>query len=43
MDKEEFLILIKHYFLMERNTVEAEQFLGKCYGDCAPGKSIIID
>ncbi|XP_023233220.1 RB1-inducible coiled-coil protein 1-like [Centruroides sculpturatus] len=43
MDKEEFCVLIKHCFLMEKNTVEAKQWLDKNYGDSAPGKSSIID
>ena len=30
-------------FLIRKNTVEAEQWLDKLYGDSAPGKSIIID
>ena len=33
----------KHCFLMEKNTVEAKQWLDKHYGDSAPEKSIIID
>ena len=28
---------------MEKNTVEVKQWLDKCYGDSAPGKSTIID
>ena len=28
---------------MGKNTVEAKQWLGKRYGDSAPGKSTIID
>ena len=43
MDKKEFRVLIKHCFLMEKNTVEAKQLLDKRYGDSAPGKSTIID
>ena len=30
-------------FLMEKNIVEAKQWLDKRYGDSAPGKSTIID
>ena len=43
MDKKEFRVLIKHYFLMGENTVEAKQWVDKRYGDSAPGKSTIID
>ena len=42
MDKKEFRVLIKHCFLMGKNTVEAKQWLDKRYGDSAPGKSTII-
>ena len=43
MDKKEFQMLIKHCFLMEKNIVEAKQWLDKHYQDSAPGKSTIID
>ena len=43
MDKKEFRMLIKHYFLIGKNTVEAKQWLDKCYGDSVSGKSTIID
>ena len=43
MDKKELLVLIKHYFLMGKNTVDAKQWLDKRYGDFASGKSTIID
>ena len=43
MDKKEFRVLIEHCFLMEKNTVEAKQWLDKRYGDSTPGKSTIID
>ena len=43
MDKKEFRVLIKHCFLMEKNTVEAKPWNDKRYGDCAAGKSTIID
>ena len=43
MDEKEFRVLIKHCFLMGKNTVEAKQWLYKRYGDSAPGKSTIID
>ena len=37
----QFRVLIKHCFLMGKNTVEAKQWLDKRYGDPAPGKSTI--
>ena len=43
MDKKEFRVLIKHCFLMGKNTVEAKQWLDKRYGDSAPRESTIID
>ena len=43
MAKKEFWVLIKHCFLMGKNTVEAKQWLDKRYGDSARGKSTIID
>ena len=43
MDKKEFRVLIKHCFLMEKNTVKAKQWLNKRYGDSASGKSTTID
>ena len=45
MDKKEFQVLIKHCFLMGKNTVEAKQWLdkGACHEDSAPGKSTTID
>lgn len=36
MDKNEFRVLIKHCFLMGKNTVKAKQWLDKCYPDSAP-------
>ena len=42
MDKKEFRVLIKHCFLMGKNTVEAKQWLDKRFEDSAPGKSTII-
>ena len=41
MDGKEFRVLIKHCFLMGKNTVEVQ--LDKRYGDFAPGKLTIID
>ena len=43
MDRKEFRALIKHCFLMGKNTAVAKQWLAKHYGDPAPGKSTIID
>ena len=43
MDKKKFRELIKHCFLMGKNTVKAKQWLEKRYGDSAPKKSTIID
>ena len=36
MEKSEFCVLIKHCFLMGKNTVQAKQWLDKCYSDTAP-------
>ena len=41
MDKNEFRVLIKHCYLMGKNTVQAQQWLEKCYPDCAPSKTMI--
>ena len=41
MDKKEFRVLIKHYFLAKKNSVEAKAWLDKHYSDSAPGKSTI--
>ena len=41
MEKSEFRVLIKHCFLMGKNTVEAQQWLEKCYPDSFPSKSTI--
>ena len=43
MDKKDFRVLIKHCFLIGKNTVEAKQWLDKRYGDSAPGILTIID
>ena len=32
MKKSEFCVLIKHCFLMGKNTVQTKQWLNKCYG-----------
>lgn len=41
MEKNEFRVLIKHCFLMGKNTVEAQQWLIKCYAGSAPSKATI--
>ena len=35
MEKSEFYVLIKHYFLMGKNIVQAKQWLDKTYSDFA--------
>ena len=42
-DKKEFRVLIKHCFLMGKNTVESKQWFGKCYSDSETGKLTFID
>lgn len=41
MDKKDFCVLIKHCFLLKKNTVEAKAWLDKHYSDSAPGKSTV--
>lgn len=41
MDSREFRVLIKHCFLMGKNTVDAKQWFDKYYGKFAPAKSTI--
>ena len=41
MDPKQFRVLIYHCFLMKQNTVQAQQWLQKCYGDSAPSKITI--
>ena len=36
MEKSEFPVLIKHCFLIGKNTVQAKQWLDRCYLDSAP-------
>ena len=43
MDKREFRVLIKNYFLIGKKNVKVKRKLDKRYGDSAPGKSTIID
>ena len=39
MEKNEFRVLIKHYFLREKSIEETEEKLRKYYGDSAPSHS----
>ena len=41
MEKSEFHVLIKHYILMGKNTVQAKQWLPKCYSDSAPSETTV--
>ena len=41
MDKNEFRVLINHCYLMGENTVQAQQWLEKCYPVCGPPKTTI--
>ena len=41
MEKPEFRVMIKHYFLMEKNTIQAKQWLDKCYPDSAPSRQTV--
>ena len=41
MDSKQFRVLIYHCFLMKKNTVQAQQWLEKCYGDSALSKTTI--
>lgn len=41
MEKSEFRVLIKHCFLMGKNTVQAKQWLDKCYSDSAPSRQMV--
>ncbi|KAF7271913.1 hypothetical protein GWI33_015255 [Rhynchophorus ferrugineus] len=36
MNQEQFRVLILHYFLVGKNTVQAKQYLEKCYKNSAP-------
>ena len=42
MEKSEFHVLIKHCFLMGKNTVQANQWIDKCYLDSAPSETIVM-
>ena len=41
MEKSEFRVLIKHCFLIGKNTVQAKQWLDKCYPGFAPSRQIV--
>lgn len=41
MDNKEFRVLIKHCFLMGKNTVEAKAWLDEHYADSAPSKATV--
>ena len=41
MEKFEFSVLIKHYFLMEKNTVQAKQSFDKCYSGSVPSETTV--
>ena len=40
MEKPKFRALIKHCFLIGKNTVQAKQWLDKCYSDSAPPETM---
>ena len=39
MEQSEFRVLIKHYFLIVKNTVQTKQWLDKCYGESSPSRN----
>src|SRR5438034_4852657 len=41
MEKSEFRVLIKHCFLMGKNTVQTEQWLDKYYSNSAPSRQMV--
>ena len=41
MEKSEFRVLIKHCFLMKKNTVETKQWLDKHYPNSAPSRQMV--
>lgn len=43
MEKSEFRVLIKHYFLRKKTITETKQRLDKYYGDSAPWIKMIIN
>ena len=42
MDRKEFRVLIKHCFLLGKNTVEVKQWLDKRYGDITKVHKIVL-
>lgn len=41
MEKSEFRVLIKHCFLMGKNTIKTKEWLDKCYGESAPSRQMV--
>ena len=41
MEKSEFCVLIKHCFLIRKNTVQAKQWLDKCHLDSDPSETMV--
>ena len=41
MENSELRVLIKHYFLRKKNTIETKAKLDKYYGDSAPSISMV--
>ena len=41
MEKSDFHVLIKYYFLMEKNTIQEKQWLDKCYSDIALSETTV--
>ena len=41
MEKSEFCVLIKHCFLMGKNSVQAKQWLDKCYSDSTVSETTV--
>ena len=41
MEKTEFCVLVKHDFLMGKHTVQAKQWLEKCYSDSALSETTV--
>ena len=41
MEKSEFHVLIKHCFLMGKNTFQAKQWFDKCYSDSTPSETMV--
>lgn len=41
MEKSEFRVLIKHCFLMGKNTIQTKQWLDKCYEESSPSRQMV--